>query len=202
MIKKIIQVLADRKAQKQAEIERQLRLEEEKRQEQLKLEQQRQEQARLEQEKYFKEAEERQKTEKERLLNSEEMVPEKFVIGLSVKRTATKNGITYKYNHTDYYLTEIEAWKTFVIHDKFKVKQLTGENVGAEYIVQPTNSQYMLTDYKGNVRRVNSESGPRLIDPYKVQDLIEFTKKLNSVISETAFKQAEQEQTKNKLFGK
>lgn len=199
MIKRIAQIIAERKAQKQVEIEARLKLEEEKRQERLRSEKQAVEQLRIEEEKLFKEAEEKQKREKERLLNSEEVVPTKYVIGLSARRTETKDGITYTYNHIDYYLTEIEAWQTFIIYRKFKVKQLTGENVGAEYVVKPTYEEYSIIDYKGNARRVKSESGPT--DSYTVRELIELTRKINWVISEMAFESAEQEQTKNKLFG-
>lgn len=167
------------------------------------------EEKRLAEEQRIKEAEEKQKSEKERLLNSDEIVPEKYVISLYLKKIMEMNGIPFTYNHHEFFLTEIDRLSCYASYDKkIKVKQLTGDNIGAEYTIEQIHHagngrKYNVYDYKGNVEQM--DLGSSVDFSYSVQKLNELATMLNNARVETEYmfenRKIESERAKNNLFG-
>lgn len=167
------------------------------------------EEKKLEEEQRIKEAEEKQKIEKERLLNSDERVPEKYVISLNFKKNMEMNGIAFTYNHHEYFLAEIGRLDVYVTYDKkIRVKQLTGDNIGAEYMIEQIRHdgnyrKYNVYDYKGNVKQMNL--GSSVDFSYIVQKLNDLAIMQNDARVEfeyrLASKKIEAERAKNNLFG-
>ena len=119
------------------------------------------------------------------------------------------NGIPFTYNHHEYFLTEIDRLSCYASYDKkIKVKQLTGDNIGAEYTIEQIHHdrngrKYNVYDYKGNVKQMNL--GSSVDFSYSVQKLNELATMLNNARVETEYmfenRKIESERAKNNLFG-